>query len=124
MQPSRPLSPAERCIRTVWANRAWFAALIAIAIGVAAAVTSAQPTLYRSQALLSVRAPGERVADQDAQVSEARPVLLRARNHLEELRGGVELRCCRGAVHHRPRTGCERRVLAWCVDAIGHSALE
>ena len=72
MQPSRPLSPAERCIRTVWANRAWFAAIIAISIGVAAAVTATQPTLYRAQALLSVRAPGQRVAEN---VRTHRPVL-------------------------------------------------
>src|SRR5262245_19924267 len=72
MRPSRPLSPAERCIRTVWANRTWFAAVVAIAIAVTAAITAMQPTLYRSQALLSVRAPGERVAEN---VRTRRPVL-------------------------------------------------
>src|SRR5262245_52373836 len=63
MPPSRPLSPAERCIRTIWANRVWFAAIIAVAISVTAAITAAQPTLYRSQALLSLRAPGELIAE-------------------------------------------------------------
>jgi uncharacterized protein involved in exopolysaccharide biosynthesis len=72
MVPSRPLSPAERCISTIWANRAWFATLITLSIGVAAAITAVQPTLYRSQALLSVRAPGERVAEN---VRAHRPVL-------------------------------------------------
>ncbi len=72
MPSSRPLSPAERCINTVWANRWTFVVLIASSLAVAAAITALQPTLYRAQALLSVRAPGDRVAES---VRARRPVL-------------------------------------------------
>lgn|SRR5262245_38546145 len=71
-QPSRPLSPAERCINAVWANRWWFAVLIVSSVVAAAGVTATQPTLYASRALLSVRAPGDRVAEN---VRVRRPVL-------------------------------------------------
>jgi uncharacterized protein involved in exopolysaccharide biosynthesis len=59
MQATRPSSPAERCLRTIWANRLPFLAIVAVAVAVAAAITAAQPPLYRSQALLSVRPPPE-----------------------------------------------------------------
>jgi hypothetical protein len=72
MRASRPSSPAEQCINTVWANRWTFVVLIAPSLAVAAAITALQPTLYRSQALLSVRAPGDRIAEN---VRARRPVL-------------------------------------------------
>ena len=40
-----------------------FAACTALGVGTAAALTAAQPTLYRSQALVSVKAPPEIVAE-------------------------------------------------------------
>src|SRR5438445_7598597 len=59
MQATRPSSPAERCLRTIWANRVPFLAIVAVGVAAAAAVTAAQPTLYLSQALLSVKPPPE-----------------------------------------------------------------
>jgi hypothetical protein len=63
MHATRPSSPAERCLRTIWANRLSFVSIVAIAVGAAAAITAAQPTLYRSQALLGVKPPPEIVAE-------------------------------------------------------------
>src|SRR5258708_13031379 len=63
MQATRPLSPAERCLRTIWADRLPFLAIVALGVAVAAAITAAQPTLYRSQALLSVKPPPEIVSE-------------------------------------------------------------
>lgn len=63
MSDTRPLSPAERCLRAVWANRLLFFALIGFGVAAAAALTLTQPTLYRSQALLSVKPPPEIVAE-------------------------------------------------------------
>lgn len=59
---TRPSSPAERCLRAIWNNRLSFAATVAIGIAAAAALTAAQPTLFRSQALVSVKPPPEIVA--------------------------------------------------------------
>src|SRR5437773_7961152 len=59
MSATRPFSPAERCLRAIWANRLPFLAIVALAVAAAAAITAAQPTLYRSQALLSVKPPPE-----------------------------------------------------------------
>src|SRR6476661_7002371 len=63
MPLTRPSSPAERCVRIIWNNRLSFAALAALGVVAAAAVTAAQPTLFRSQALLSVKPPPEVVAE-------------------------------------------------------------
>lgn len=63
MPATRPSSPAERCLRAFWAGRSAFAGLAALGVAAAAAVTAAQPTLYRSQALLSVKPPPEIVAE-------------------------------------------------------------
>lgn len=63
MPSSRPLSPAERCIQMVWANRLSFAAIVALFAAASAAITAFQPTLYRSEALLSVKPPPEIVAE-------------------------------------------------------------
>jgi hypothetical protein len=63
MRDTRPSSPAERCLRAIWTHRLVFVAVTAIAVGGAAAITAAQPTLYRSQALLSVKPPPEIVAE-------------------------------------------------------------
>jgi uncharacterized protein involved in exopolysaccharide biosynthesis len=57
------LSPAERCIHTIWTNRATFVGSIALFVAAAAAITAVQPRLYRSQALLSVKPPPEIVAE-------------------------------------------------------------
>lgn len=63
MPESRPPSPAVRCLRAVQHNLRLFLAAIGSGIAIAAAVTAAQPTLYRSQALLSVKPPPEIVAE-------------------------------------------------------------
>jgi hypothetical protein len=63
MQGPRPSSPAERCIRTLWAARLPFLAIIVVFVAVAAIITAVQPTLYASRALLSVRPPPEVVAE-------------------------------------------------------------
>jgi uncharacterized protein involved in exopolysaccharide biosynthesis len=63
MQATRPLSPAERCLRTIWADRLPFLAIVALGVAAAAAITAAQPTLYRSQTLLSVKPPPEIVSE-------------------------------------------------------------
>lgn len=63
MPDSRPLSPAARCLRAVQHNLPLFLGAIGAGIAIAAAATAAQPTLYRSQALLSVKPPPEIVAE-------------------------------------------------------------
>jgi hypothetical protein len=63
MSATRPWSPAERCVRLVWANRLPFFAVASIGVAAAAILTAAQPRLYRSQALLSVKPPPEIVAN-------------------------------------------------------------
>jgi len=63
MPLTRPSSPAERCVRIIWNNRLSFAALAALGVVAAAIVTAVQPTLFRSQALLSVKPPPEIVAE-------------------------------------------------------------
>jgi uncharacterized protein involved in exopolysaccharide biosynthesis len=63
MPATRPSSPAERCVRTIWENRLPCVAIVAVGIGAAAAMTAAQPTLYRSQALLSVKPPPDVLAE-------------------------------------------------------------
>jgi uncharacterized protein involved in exopolysaccharide biosynthesis len=60
---SRPMSPAERCIRTIAANWRTFSAIIAASVAIAAAITARQPTLYASTALLSVRPPADVLAE-------------------------------------------------------------
>jgi hypothetical protein len=57
MPTSRPSSPAERCLRTLWAGRWPFAAIVAACVGLAAVVTALQPVLFASQALLSIKPP-------------------------------------------------------------------
>src|SRR5258705_7237675 len=59
MQATRPSSPAERCLRTIWANRLPFLGISALGVAAAAALTAMQPTLYLAQALLSVKPPPE-----------------------------------------------------------------
>jgi len=59
MPATRPSSPAERCLRTIWANRLPFLSIVALGVAAAAAITAAQPALYRSEALLSVKPPPE-----------------------------------------------------------------
>jgi len=72
MPATRPSSPAERCLRAIWAARLPFVAIVATGVAVAAAITARQPTLYRSQALLSVKAPPEIIA---AAIRTKRPYL-------------------------------------------------
>jgi uncharacterized protein involved in exopolysaccharide biosynthesis len=59
MLTSRPSSPAERCLRTLWAGRLPFLAIVAVFTGAAAIVTTMQPVLFASRALLSIRPPAE-----------------------------------------------------------------
>lgn len=61
--PTTAASPAARCLRAVWDNRIPFAAIVAVGVAAAAGFTATQPTLYRSQALLSVKPPPEIVAN-------------------------------------------------------------
>jgi hypothetical protein len=63
MPTSRPSSPAERCVRALWAGRLPFLAIVLLSVGAAAIVTAAQPVLFASQALLSVKPPAEVVAE-------------------------------------------------------------
>jgi hypothetical protein len=60
---TRPSSPAERCLHAIWTYRLSFAGLAACGVAAAAALTAMQPTLYRSQALLSVKPPPEILAE-------------------------------------------------------------
>ena len=61
--PATAASPAARCLRAVWDNRIPFAAIVAVGVAAAAVFTATQPSLYRSQALLSVKPPPEIVAN-------------------------------------------------------------
>jgi hypothetical protein len=63
MPATTAASPAARCLRALWTNRLPFAAAVAAGIVGAAAITASQPTLYRSQALVSVKPPPEVVAE-------------------------------------------------------------
>src|SRR5262245_1078104 len=55
MQATRPSSPAERYLRALWSERVAFAVVVIGCLAAAAIVTALQPTLYASQALLSVK---------------------------------------------------------------------
>src|SRR3954464_6729800 len=63
MPTSRPSSPAERCLRTVWAGRWPFLAFITLSVAAAAIVTAMQPVLFASHALLSIKPPPQVVAE-------------------------------------------------------------
>jgi len=63
MPTSRLSSPAERCLRAVWADRVPFLIVVAGCVAAAALVTARQPTLYASQALVSVKPPAEVLAE-------------------------------------------------------------
>ena len=63
MTATRPSSPAERCGRAIWTHRWSFAGFALFGVATAAAISAAQPTLYRSQALLSVKPPPEILAE-------------------------------------------------------------
>src|SRR5215831_18395537 len=72
MPATRPSSPAERCLRAIRKHVLPLAGIPAIGAAIAAAITATQPTLYRSQALLSVKPPPEIVA---AAIRTKRPYL-------------------------------------------------
>lgn len=57
------MTPAERHLRALWAARLPFLALVVLFVAAAGATTALQPTLYSSQAILSVKAPPEVVAE-------------------------------------------------------------
>jgi hypothetical protein len=63
MATSRPSSPAERCLRALWAGRLPFLVIVLTSVGAAAIVTAALPVMFASEALLSVRPPPEVVAE-------------------------------------------------------------
>ncbi|HKB10086.1 MAG TPA: hypothetical protein VKD69_05520 [Vicinamibacterales bacterium] len=63
MQATRPSSPAERYLRALWSERVAFAVVVIGCLAAAAIVTALQPTLYASQALLSVKPPADVVAE-------------------------------------------------------------
>jgi uncharacterized protein involved in exopolysaccharide biosynthesis len=63
MLTSRPSSPAERCLRALWAGRLPFLAIVGIFVAAAAVITSMQPVLFASQALLSVKPPADVLAE-------------------------------------------------------------
>jgi hypothetical protein len=63
MPATTAASPAERCLQAVWDYRLRFVAIVAIGVAAAAAITATQATLYRSQALVSVKPPPEIVAE-------------------------------------------------------------
>jgi len=63
MPASRPTSPAERCLRALWTERMTFLIVVAGTMAAAAMVTAMQPTLYASQALISVKPPADVVAE-------------------------------------------------------------
>jgi uncharacterized protein involved in exopolysaccharide biosynthesis len=63
MPTSRPSSPAERCLRALWAGRLPFLAIVAVSLAAAAAITSMQPVLFASQALLSIKPPPDVLAE-------------------------------------------------------------
>ena len=59
----RPSSPAERYIRTLWEARLPFLAIVAGFVAAAATITALTPSLYSSQALLSIKPPPEVLAE-------------------------------------------------------------
>jgi hypothetical protein len=59
----RPSSPAERCIRTLWEARRPFLAIVAGFVATAATITALTPSLYASQALLSIKPAPEVLAE-------------------------------------------------------------
>ncbi|HJZ78031.1 MAG TPA: hypothetical protein VKE51_40160 [Vicinamibacterales bacterium] len=63
MPVTRPSSPAERCLRALWTDRIAFLTVVVAATAAAGFVTVMQPTLYASQALLSVKPPADVVAE-------------------------------------------------------------
>jgi uncharacterized protein involved in exopolysaccharide biosynthesis len=63
MPTTRPSSPAERCLRALWTDRVPFLVLVCAGVAAAAMVTAMQPTLYVSQALLSVKPPADVLAE-------------------------------------------------------------
>jgi hypothetical protein len=65
-------SPAARCVDALRAEWSVFVGLAALGVAAATAITAAQPRLYRSQALLSVKPPPEIVA---AAIRTKRPYL-------------------------------------------------
>jgi uncharacterized protein involved in exopolysaccharide biosynthesis len=72
MPATRPSSPAERCVRAIREHWMPLAGIPSLGVAIAAAITAMQPTLYRSQALLSVKPPPEIVA---AAIRTKRPYL-------------------------------------------------
>jgi hypothetical protein len=63
MPTTRPSSPAERYLRALWAERVPFLIVIIGCMAAAALLTAMQPTLYASQALVSVKPPADVVAE-------------------------------------------------------------
>ena len=63
MPTSRPSSPAERCLRALWAGRLPFLAMSGLFVAAAAIVTSTQPVLFASRALLSIKPPADVLAE-------------------------------------------------------------
>jgi hypothetical protein len=63
MPTTRPSTPAERCLRALWTERTAFVIVVAGCLVAAALVTASQPTLYASQALLSVKPPADVLAE-------------------------------------------------------------
>ena len=63
MPSSRPSSPAERCLRALWSERIPFLIVVVGCVAAAALMTMMQPSLYASQALVSVKPPAEVVAE-------------------------------------------------------------
>lgn len=60
---ARPVTPAGRYLRILWAARVPFLAILGACVAVAAGITALQPRLYASQALLSVKPPPEVLAE-------------------------------------------------------------
>ena len=63
MEDPRPSSPAARCLRILWLARIPFLIIVAVFAALAFALTALQPTLYSSQALLSIKPPAEVLAE-------------------------------------------------------------
>jgi hypothetical protein len=63
MEDSRPSSPAARCLRILWAARLPFVTIVAVFSAAALVITGFQPTLYSSEALLSIKPPPEVLAE-------------------------------------------------------------
>ncbi len=58
-----PSSPAERCLRALWAGRGPFLAIVGLFVAAAAVITAKQPVLFASQALLSIKPPADVLAE-------------------------------------------------------------